>query len=53
MPPPRRECVAIGLPGRLASTPTGRLAAMRNRIGTMLLALSIVQPRRNDSTIPQ
>jgi hypothetical protein len=31
-------------PDDLPSTPTGRLAAMRNRIGTMLLALSIVQP---------
>jgi LTXXQ motif family protein len=31
-------------PDDLPSTPTGRLAAMHKRIGTMLLALSIVQP---------
>jgi len=31
-------------PDDLPSTPTGRLAAMDKRIGTMLLALSIVQP---------
>jgi hypothetical protein len=31
-------------PDDLPSTPTGRLAAMRQRIGTMLLAISIVQP---------
>jgi hypothetical protein len=31
-------------PDDLPSTPTGRLAAMNKRIGTMLLALSIVQP---------
>jgi LTXXQ motif family protein len=31
-------------PDELPSTPTGRLEAMRQRIGTMLMALSIVQP---------
>ena len=31
-------------PDDLPSTPTGRLAAMDKRIGTMLLALSIMQP---------
>jgi hypothetical protein len=31
-------------PEELPSTPTGRLAAMHKRIGTMLLALSLVQP---------
>ncbi len=31
-------------PDELPSTPTGRLEAMRQRIGTMLTALSIVQP---------
>ncbi len=31
-------------PDQLPSTPTGRLEAMRKRIGTMLLAVSIVQP---------
>ncbi len=31
-------------PDQLPSTPTGRLEAMRQRIGTMLEALSIVQP---------
>jgi hypothetical protein len=31
-------------PDELPSTPTGRLEAMRQRIGTMLEALSIVQP---------
>jgi hypothetical protein len=31
-------------PDDLPSTPTGRLAAMDKRIGTMLLALSIVEP---------
>ena len=31
-------------PDELPSTPTGRLEAMRKRIGTMSLALSIVQP---------
>jgi LTXXQ motif family protein len=33
-----------GCPEELPSTPTGRLAAMHKRIGTMLLALSLVQP---------
>ena len=31
-------------PDELPSTPTGRIEAMRQRIGTMLTALSIVQP---------
>jgi hypothetical protein len=31
-------------PDELPSTPTGRLEAVRQRIGTMLMALSIVQP---------
>ena len=31
-------------PEELPSTPTGRVEAMRQRIGTMLMALSIVQP---------
>ena len=31
-------------PNELPSTPTGRLAAMNKRIGTMLAALNIVQP---------
>lgn len=38
------EALQSACPDELPSTPTGRLASMRNRISTMLLAASIVQP---------
>jgi hypothetical protein len=38
------DALQSACPDELPSTPTGRLAAMHKRIGTMLLALSIVQP---------
>ena len=38
------KALQAACPDDLPSTPTGRLAAMRQRIGTMLLAISIVQP---------
>jgi hypothetical protein len=38
------DALQSACPNDLSSTPTGRLAAMRQRIGTMLLAISIVQP---------
>jgi hypothetical protein len=38
------DALQSACPDDLPSTPTGRLAAMHKRIGTMLLALSIVQP---------
>jgi hypothetical protein len=38
------DALQSACPDELPSTPTGRLEAMRKRIGTMLLALSIVQP---------
>jgi hypothetical protein len=38
------DALQAACPDDLPSTPTGRLAAMDKRIGTMLLALSIVEP---------